>query len=27
MAENIGLTAVKDFEACSVLKDVPQHNF
>jgi len=27
MAENIGLTAAKDFEACSLLKDVPQRNF
>jgi len=27
MAENIGLTAAKDFEACSLLKDVPRRNF
>jgi len=26
MAENIGLTAAKDIEACSLLKDVPQRN-
>jgi len=27
MAKNIGLTAAKELEACSLLKDVPQRNF